>query len=119
MKNKISILEFENLLKSYVILKNPDVRNVNISYMNVTRGYFEDMRETIAVINGKMDIIVNGTKKSISFSKEIYDLNNVLSSMLGYSVEHARINSVTTDIYESIYECESVIFDSDVVKLVL
>lgn len=40
MKNKISILEFENLLKSYVILKNPDVRNVNISYMNVTRGYF-------------------------------------------------------------------------------
>lgn len=115
MKNKISILEFENLLKSYVILKNPDVRNVNISYMNVTRGYFEDMRETIAVING----IVNGTKKSISFSKEIYDLNNVLSSMLGYSVEHARINSVTTDIYESIYECESVTFDSDVVKLVL
>ena len=109
MKNKISILEFENLLKSYVILKNPDV----------TRGYFEDMRETIAVINGKMDIIVNGTKKSITFSKEIYDLNNVLSSMLGYSVEHARINSVTTDIYESIYECESVTFDSDVVKLVL
>lgn len=119
MKNEISILEFENLLKSYVILMNPDVRDVNISYMNVTRGYFEDMKETIAVINGKRDIIVNGTKKSVSFSKEIYDLNKLLSSIFGYSVEHARINSVTIDIYESVYRGESVTFDSEGVKLVL
>lgn len=103
MRNEISIFEFENLLKTYVILMNPGVRNVNISYRS------KNINETIVVVNGKKDVMENGVKRSVYFSKEIKDLNKILGSMLGCDIKYAYINC----------DRRSVSYESDEIKLVL